>query len=383
MPDSKTASTSSPLRGASHRSVTLDFLRGVAILLVLGRHWVVDPSQAGWFRPLAVALDRFGWTGVDLFFVLSGFLIGGLLLSEIRKEGRLNVGRFLVRRAFKIWPLYYLFLGFVLIHNVRHGEAWAGLTSNLLHLQNYLHTSPRGHTWSLAVEEHFYLALPLLLVWLARGTTKSSNDKSISPGEPSAQPIGNLPFIPWIALGLLVISPIVRWIASAWLPLNTLLEETHFRIDALFFGVFIAYVYHFHSRTLDAVARHRKLLWLVAAVSLTPLFFTDPGYSRFAYTGGFTLLTIGYGAILILLIHTHPGLGLMGRVLISPVGRVVAFIGTYSYAIYLWHIDLPAVRWISRRAALVDRHGRLCRTGHGKCGHPQPSRRASGATASR
>jgi peptidoglycan/LPS O-acetylase OafA/YrhL len=86
----------------SSRLSQLDVLRGVAILLVIGRHPVVEATAAGRIAPLANLWYHFGWTGVDLFFVLSGFLIGGLLFAELRRTGRLNVSRFLIRRAFKI-----------------------------------------------------------------------------------------------------------------------------------------------------------------------------------------------------------------------------------------------------------------------------------------
>src|SRR5437763_1037392 len=86
---------------AGGRIQQLDFLRGVAILLVLVYHWVFPPSDAGLLRPIMEGIERFGWSGVDLFFVLSGFLIGGLLFKEIQKTGRLDVKRFLIRRGLK------------------------------------------------------------------------------------------------------------------------------------------------------------------------------------------------------------------------------------------------------------------------------------------
>ena len=85
-----------------NRIVQLDLLRAVAILLVLGRHFVVPAKQAGALEGFATVWERFGWTGVDLFFVLSGFLIGGLLYEELRTTSQLNLGRFLIRRGFKI-----------------------------------------------------------------------------------------------------------------------------------------------------------------------------------------------------------------------------------------------------------------------------------------
>lgn len=96
-------------KDAGGRLIQLDVLRGLAILLVLGDHYAtsVDESRlgAGHLQPLNAAMERFGWSGVDLFFVLSGFLVGGLLFSELKRNVRLDVRRFLVRRAFKIWPL--------------------------------------------------------------------------------------------------------------------------------------------------------------------------------------------------------------------------------------------------------------------------------------
>src|SRR5215831_18752084 len=86
-------------RRPSPRNAQLDALRAIAVLLVLGRHLP--------FFPLWI---RVGWTGVDLFFVLSGFLISGLLFREYKATGGIRIGRFLVRRGFKIYPAYYLFL---------------------------------------------------------------------------------------------------------------------------------------------------------------------------------------------------------------------------------------------------------------------------------
>src|SRR5580658_8107142 len=100
------------------RVLSLDVLRGVAILLVIGRHHFINPRDAGLLFVPAAVWHRYGWTGVDLFFVLSGFLVGGLLLKETLERGELHVPRFLVRREFKIWPSYYVFLIWVTIKTV-------------------------------------------------------------------------------------------------------------------------------------------------------------------------------------------------------------------------------------------------------------------------
>jgi peptidoglycan/LPS O-acetylase OafA/YrhL len=86
------------------RNEKLDILRCVAVLLVMLCH--SGPRSDGLF-PI---FGKIGWTGVDLFFVLSGFLISGLLFVEWRRDGRIQVGRFLIRRGFKIYPSFYVFL---------------------------------------------------------------------------------------------------------------------------------------------------------------------------------------------------------------------------------------------------------------------------------
>ena len=164
----------------SKRNLQLDFLRGVAILLVFGRHLELS-RPSGAVGVLAEIWFRIGWLGVDLFFVLSGFLIGGLLISEFEKHGKIDVPRFLGRRGLKIYPLYFIFLAYLLLMPtlktlLHRGDAWgtfsehwSGVWPNLLFLQNYVGHSSAGHLWTLAVEEHFYLLLPFVLAPLAAG----------------------------------------------------------------------------------------------------------------------------------------------------------------------------------------------------------------------
>src|SRR5713226_5024265 len=138
----------------SKRNQSLDVLRGVAVLLVIANHYPY------------YALARAGWIGVDLFFVLSGFLISGLLFSDLLSQGSISLGRFFIRRGLKIYPAFYFFLGLttLLSPGIRHDGR---ILSEVFFLQSYL---PRiwGHTWSLAIEEHFYIMLPLLLIVLNR-----------------------------------------------------------------------------------------------------------------------------------------------------------------------------------------------------------------------
>jgi peptidoglycan/LPS O-acetylase OafA/YrhL len=137
------------------------------------------PRPEGIVGAVAWIWFQIGWLGVDLFFVLSGFLIGGLLVTELQKHGRIDITRFLVRRGLKIYPAYFVFIAYLMLMPAaksfaQEGNAWATTVEewvrywpNLLFLQNYVGSNPAGHTWSLAVEEHFYLTLPFALAALA------------------------------------------------------------------------------------------------------------------------------------------------------------------------------------------------------------------------
>jgi peptidoglycan/LPS O-acetylase OafA/YrhL len=98
------------------REIELDFIRGVAILMVLDYHF---REMSIFFAPLAaMGFPHFGWAGVDLFFILSGFLVGGLILREWKRSGNFDAGRFLKRRVLKIWPAFYFFLAIEVIARV-------------------------------------------------------------------------------------------------------------------------------------------------------------------------------------------------------------------------------------------------------------------------
>jgi peptidoglycan/LPS O-acetylase OafA/YrhL len=157
---------------------SLDALRAVAVLLVIASHWYVkDYASAGgpavsWpslAENPALALLRLiclvGWTGVDLFFVLSGFLIGGMLWREIARKGTIDFPRFFWRRAFRIWPLYFATLAYAVGMGVLDATPIRVEWSDWLLVSNYVRGGfSRG--WTLSTEEQFYIVIPLLLVAL-------------------------------------------------------------------------------------------------------------------------------------------------------------------------------------------------------------------------
>ena len=156
----------------------LDGFRGIAVLVVILFHTplLLYPRGIG-----VASLDRAlagGFLGVDLFFVLSGFLITALLLSEENQHGSIGLGSFYVRRALRLLPALYLVLAafFVYAHVVDHPPVGASSTIGyaLVYLSNWqqiwhpLTGEGLTHLWSLAVEEQFYLLWPLVLIVLLR-----------------------------------------------------------------------------------------------------------------------------------------------------------------------------------------------------------------------
>lgn len=309
----------------SSRSLSLDLLRSAAIVMVLFTH-IYDPSDIPiWgLERLFSGLKKGGWLGVDLFFVLSGFLIAGLLFNEFQRYGSISIKRFYLRRGLKIYPAYYVFFiacyfGATCIDGKTLCLSHIG--SEVLFLQGYV----RGfisHSWSLAVEEHFYLALPMILFILLHCNRRR------------ADPFRLFPMIfGVVAIGCLAL----RCVAAVRHPPHfyTHVAPSHLRIDSLLFGVLLSYGYHFHRAWIMNWARRYR--WVLIALGL--LLFS-PGYlvgkltTTWMYTLGFTGFYLGAGALL---------LGTMS--LNIRRGRItggLAFIGKHSYSIYLWHIPVRA-----------------------------------------
>ncbi len=142
---------------------SLDALRTAAIVLVIGNHLAVAGSELAPSPVWGFTLFRYGWTGVDLFFVLSGFLIGRQLQRELQRTGSVDVPRFLLRRGLRIWPLYFAWVAFLALALGK----WRGIWPDLVFLSNYVQGQVSGG-WSLSTEEQFYLLVPLLLLAVQR-----------------------------------------------------------------------------------------------------------------------------------------------------------------------------------------------------------------------
>jgi peptidoglycan/LPS O-acetylase OafA/YrhL len=301
------------------RLAHLDVLRAVAVLAVLASHMFVVPRDMNW--AVVATADFFkahGGLGVDLFFVLSGFLVSGLLFREAHAHGSVDTKRFLIRRGLKIYPAFYVFLVITVLLRVNRGSVFsaAELLGEGLFLQNYA-PSVWTHTWSLAVEEHFYLLLVGLVFLLMR----------IRP----AAPFASLGTIFAAVAGVVIALRIATFKLVVPFANKTHAFPTHLRLDALLFGVLLAHYYYSRPGFGAFFARHR---WAIGAASVVVLVASQsiPG-DLWRYALGFSLVYVGFGGIVMIAVTTPPA---AWRPIAVTVGAVAA-IGSFSYSIYLWH----------------------------------------------
>jgi peptidoglycan/LPS O-acetylase OafA/YrhL len=263
---------------------------------------------------------------VDLFFVLSGFLIGSRLLLEYRNNDSLDIKRFFIRRIFKIWPAYYAFVFACLCLDIleRGVPFWPvrpQFIAALFHFQNYGLVF-RAHLWSLSVEEHFYVLLPFLLVVVARF-------------------FKNLTVLPLIAGTIAVVCLALRIWVCCQQPFDAhTLWQTQYRLDALFFGVFLSYLFVFKHEKFMSYSKHRAGLLLTALLLLSPMVLLRLKTEPIVSSLGLTMLYVGYGLLLIAFMGISDAeQSTAARVLFSRPMRLVALLGTFSYGIYLTHLE--------------------------------------------
>ena len=304
------------------RNREIDFLRGIAILLVIFFHDRTIPF-----------LNRTGWMGVDLFFVLSGFLVSGLLFKEYDRYRKVNAKQFLIRRGFKIYPVFYIFLviSVLLAKTVDHNFEGKKLLFEAAFLRNY-GPGMWGHTWSLCVEEHFYFFLAFSMYLFAR--YKQIENKKLING-----------FFILIMVGCLANRIIFPYIIplykkSAWLTH----VQTHFRIDSLSFGVLIAYNRYYNKEKFNAFFQKTQSYLLPLAITIMlPVMIMAPedpaktGSNFFMRSFGYVTLYLGFGMILIYFISKQNINALLDKYVSAPLANLMAHIGLYSYSIYVFH----------------------------------------------
>ncbi len=314
----------------NNRLYGLDTLRAIAIIIVLIYHYKVVVSSENIFG----FMSQLGWAGVDLFFVLSGYLIGNQVLSAIAKGQAFSLKLFYIRRFLRTLPNYYFVLALYYIFPVAlSGTATAPLWSFLTFTQNLDMRAGETftHSWSLCIEEQFYLVFPVIVLIIA-----------------CAQ---RFIILGWTAIiGAMLFAIFLRGInwhehGEAAMTAQSFMEHIYYssftRFDELLPGVAIALIKNFHPKTYDSILRRGNLLLFAGLCSAGIIFYLFhnyayiPGYGRTFYVGtfGYSLLAISFAILTLaalspnsVLYHTRiPG---------------AASLALWSYAIYLIHKPL-------------------------------------------
>jgi peptidoglycan/LPS O-acetylase OafA/YrhL len=345
-----TVSRQSASLPVNKRIPELDGLRGIAILLVLVYHCLSLPIAERWPNPLSYVkyATRLGWTGVDLFFVLSGFLIGGILLEARDSPRYYRV--FYFRRACRILPAYFAYLLLILVFyfyffsfhqnqmTMEEFQPAMPWFSYLTFTQNFWMTARQALgapalnvTWSLAVEEQFYLTLPTVI-------------RKVS--------LRSLPYV----LGGGIIGALILRLALLWkvphadIAVFTLLPC---RMDSLLLGVLLVFLLRKPSVWGFLAVKCRPWLWaLLGVLSLGMIYFNTLNLQQAAFpvaSIGFDWIALFYGTIMVLALT-------QSRSFLSNILRTrwLMALGSIAYLTYLIH---TVVRYFFMNA--VRHHGNI------------------------
>jgi peptidoglycan/LPS O-acetylase OafA/YrhL len=316
------------------RFPALDGIRALAVLMVFACHYGGGAHGSLALRIFNFVRERGGY-GVDLFFVLSGFLITGILY-DTRADSQF-FKRFFARRSVRIFPVAYLLFAILAILTPIFGYEWKWQQAwFLVYLGNFvananfgLYNIPSpshplaqatiGHLWSLCVEEQFYLLWPVV-VWLVRDRLR----------------------LLWIGVSVSVLTLLLRVAMVLYLDPSTaerwIMRTLPFRMDDLLFGAVLALL--LRGPLADQVQRSMKWLFLGCLVPVVLMFLFVPGYtSPWLLTVGLTLIGLTCTGLIGMTLRTG-----------SPAFRLFSFgpariLGKYSYGFYVWHLVWSAA-WL-------------------------------------
>jgi peptidoglycan/LPS O-acetylase OafA/YrhL len=328
----------------------IDLLRGFAALSVVVYHviehlqWKAFPVSGllVWFRT--------GWMGVDLFFVISGFVIGLSAFSAIDQSGELAFRKpFIARRALRIVPLHYLTMMVFVVFvspELLFNQFWINLLSHLLFLHNLhpnLHGAINGSNWSLATEMQFYALMLVLAPWIRSGRW-------------------------WmIALIFVGVAWIWRWAATLLVPISSPSEVFQLfvwstqmpgMLDEFVVGLLLAKSTRTKQgeKILSGGTFVQTTLFLLSAVALTVtmdmIYWRHASYWDLPLMVIFwrTLLAITFGLVLLFTISLKVP---------KPIKRILQpfyYLGVISYGIYLWHLpvflSIKRLEWLSPSTTL-------------------------------
>jgi peptidoglycan/LPS O-acetylase OafA/YrhL len=328
----------------------LDGLRGVAILLVLATHYVMVAPTANWFERGVKSICNHGWAGVDLFFVLSGFLITGILYDCKGQEGYFK--NFYARRFLRIFPLYYgfltvLLLGMLAVTLMSNQLGGPPHLANLWRVQPYLWTytfniacafghgsAHLGQLWSLSVEEQFYMVWPLVIFACSRKTAMR------------------------VCVVLIFTALLLRLLLTLFLPQVDVYFLTPTRMDPLAMGALAALLIRAPSgvrpftRAIGGIFLGASLL-LVLRFSLalfakvlartpanTPRTVAALPFWKYLWDNTFIFSVVGVFFVCLLLLTILPGSALQRPFSNAFSSRPLRTAGKYSYGWYVFHFPL-------------------------------------------
>jgi peptidoglycan/LPS O-acetylase OafA/YrhL len=307
----------------SRRIPQLDGLRGVAIAMVVVFHYVNDAVAAGAPRFMNVLIrpTSLGWSGVDLFFVLSGFLIGGILIDARESPNYFRV--FYRRRLFRIFPLYFVFLAVVffathfsrslqsVLQPMIPWQACVTFCQNFwMSIHNDMGAGAVNPTWSLAIEEQFYLTIPAVIYFFRPRR------------------------LIWILAGGIVLAPLIR--LAVFLVNPQLTTAIHVllpcRMNALLLGVAVAYLLR-QPGAWEFASAHRRQLWFaieMLTVVCAVFLIRTPLTETLTMLVGYDCLGLLYACVLVVSLIDEG----LARVLQTKWLRAL---GTVAYCVYLIH----------------------------------------------
>ena len=312
------------------RLLGLDVLRFLAAFVVVCSHAETFGRYGDLFEKtpgiLGRALTCFaaqGWEAVAVFFVLSGFLVSGLLFNEVKRTGTVSVFRFLIRRGFKIYPAFWAMIVITILWTWFQGRTvpLSGVCGELLYFQNYgpaLHP----HTWSLAVEEHFYFLLAgvfMVLKMRSRPGQKLSFD-----------------WVPGFFLGLAVLCLALRF--TMWAVITSVTNKNYCLfihsdfalMDFLFFGVYLS---HYWYNCWNEEQKRKVIAWrwpraVMGICLLLTQYFATLDYAWFWLT--YIPIYLGAGCLVLSALS-------LDYIKCPAFVHGLARLGRYSYSVYLFH----------------------------------------------
>jgi len=304
----------------------LDLLRAIAIVWVMLFHSYI----VGGIGERFALLESYGWIGVDLFFVLSGYLIGSQLLKPLSRGEPLAFGNFYLRRSLRVLPAYLVVLAlYFSMPGFREADGiqplWQFLTYTVNLLIDYQHNKAFSHVWSLCVEEHFYLLFPLLAWWLMR---RPSLAKFV--GVCVATVLAGMAIRGYVWLHELAPTPNslefgVGFVEGIYYP-------TYTRLDGLLAGVVLAAIQAFRPAWWRQMQERANRLLLPAGLLITALamwLFRDRA-GLLPSVIGYPLLSLGFALLVAVAAGTQ---GWLSRLRIPGV----KWLALTSYSLYLIH----------------------------------------------